>query len=135
MFQNNIATLKYQTSNILKILLENRDKHEAEFEEAEKVFVERYKSHLKDMLMQADAGGVPVHEFRLIVDLEIPVSYIDHYDQAIKMLELCQDKVLTMDGTSFSRYVLDKWEWSDHFANNTRAYVGGAPKKKRIRKE
>lgn len=101
-------------------LLENRKKHESDFNEAERKYRQKAISELEKRLAHIKAGG----EIDLVFNLPVPREYLSSFDDAIKMLEWEQNETVTLTESDFRQYVMNKWEWTRHFIAGTSAYIG-----------
>lgn len=51
-----------------------------------------------------------------------PESSKEHYERALAMLDFSVDDEITLDETTFSQLVLDKWDWTHRFETNNAIY-------------
>lgn len=114
--------LEYKTKELLEILRKNRAAHEKDYKAAKAVYDRIHKVvkafHAK---MLKENPGI-----ELLVDLSAPSSFLQSYDQVIRMLELTVKETIELDGRSFSQYVMDEWHWSEKFRNETVTYLSSA---------
>lgn len=53
---------------------------------------------------------------------DTPVSHEADYKQAIEMLKLEQEPVITLEQDDVARLIMDNWTWKDHFLRSTSNY-------------
>ncbi len=49
------------------------------------------------------------------MDLGPPIDQTKEYDRAVRMLELAVDENIELTEQQFANYVMDEWQWSQHF--------------------
>ena len=49
------------------------------------------------------------------MDLGPPIDQTKEYDRAVRMLELAVDENIELTEVQFANYVMDEWQWSQHF--------------------
>lgn len=103
--------VKVKKGNLLKILVENRKKHQADFEKANEDYQVALVGILTDKLRDAKAGKPVGHA----ISLQAPTNQIKDYDRAIRMLQLTTDKVIKLQEQEFSELVQDEWQWKNQF--------------------
>jgi hypothetical protein len=114
-------SIKMQRKELLKIVIDNKQKHIAEFKES----VEDYKIGVvklaKVNLKLANSG-----ELDKIVQIKAvpqqPRSYENEYSRAIRMLELSVDDTIEVEEHIFNQLVLDEWQWKQQFAAMSNVY-------------
>jgi hypothetical protein len=84
------------------------------------------KAAAKAMKLARAGRHAPMH-----VNLPEPVSYVKEYDRVLGMLRMDTSPSIKLDAADYDRYVKDRWEWAESFANSTLAYSNVA---KRLRK-
>lgn len=110
-----MRNVKVMKVDLLKVVLENKEKHIAAYNEA----VEDYKAIViklaKANLKLANTGDL--NEIAKIRNLPMaPVSYEKEYDRSLRMLELCCEIEINVEETEFNQLVLDEWNWKNSFA-------------------
>lgn len=129
-----------KTSVLLEILIENREKHKREYEEAVEGYrvdalnllmsqggklVElfaKWKSLLKDPKCEAPELSIPCDLWTF--DIQRPKSHLPDYDLAIKTLRLVATETVSLSRSEVSFYVDDNWAWKESFVNISNAYKG-----------
>lgn len=128
-----MATIRIQREDLLKVLKENLANHEKEFaeilagykedmqkavESAKKSVIEALDKDLKKILAADGKDTVPT----LCVPRELyeacrtaPVSRASDYKRAIRKIELSVDSVVSLDDESFRQFVEDEWDWKQQF--------------------
>ena len=113
--------------DLLGTLKENLEKHKKEHEEARKGWNNRVHTQLMDAmanmekLLDASATNPNNWKRKLTEDVtkllipkdwhDEPRSYAEHYEDAIDMLSLSEDDVITLSRTLFKQLIQDRWEW------------------------
>lgn len=108
-------------ADLLNALRDNREKHVAEYKEAEFAFRETLIAKLKESLAAVEVHGEDPRK-HMVLSLDIPQSHQRDYDIAIRMLEMSRDETITIDETKYLQYVEDDWNWKAHFAATTQVY-------------
>ena len=118
-----MKSVNVSKDKLLEVLRENRTKHVNEYLSAVEVYRGDVIARLRTMLenAQIEAGKV-TPKFDLKVDLAEPVSYVDSYDTAIRMLDMSTDDIIELSSQEFSQYVEDNWAWQGMFKSITGTY-------------
>ena len=113
-----MQNVKVRKSDLMTVVESNRLKHIAEFDSAKKIFIEDAIAKLQDMLTTAQKNG------RIIQNLGLtePISYVQEYDTAIKMLQMSTEDVIELTQQEFQQYVEDQWSWKRNFVASTSIY-------------
>lgn len=109
--------------DLLETIRTNRNRHRETYEEAVKIYRQRLMEWLEERIKQLQRN----EKVRMRVNLPEPVDYTDQYDRAIRMLEMSTEEEIKISSTDFDRFVMDNWEWREHFAANTSFYVEEHP--------
>jgi len=112
--------LNYNTLDLLNLVIENRGKHSALYEEAVTNYRGFLKKELYKMLSALEDGKLVDQNIKL----KKPECYTKEYDKAIKMLSLTSDKEIKLTEDTFTKLVMDDWHWQRSFISNTMSYVG-----------
>ncbi len=110
--------LTFAKELLLAQLKKNRAEHEKEYKEA----VTNYRAKLVEILttkLQDATDGKKVDHY---IPLTVPTEYLNEYDRAIKMLELCQNDNMVLTPQQFSQYWLDEWNWKSSYFTTNMAY-------------
>lgn len=118
MFGEEKLTLSFSREKLLKALHANKQKHADEHKAAMLVYKERAEEALKGQLSNIYRGK----EFSLDFKLIEPKSYEESYDDAISMIEFCQDESIQLDQSQYKKFVQDKWEWQQSFGMTKTLY-------------
>ncbi len=120
--------VKVKRCELLEKVKENRQKHIAEYDEAVAGYkeaaikaVDRALEKLRQQIDDLQAGEV-LQLAAVSFDLAVPENHARDYDQVIAMLEMSVDDELTIRSDEFACYVMDDWDWKDHFLNVSRVY-------------
>jgi hypothetical protein len=120
--------VKVRRSELLEKVTANRQKHIEEYDEAVAGYkaaalaaIERGVTKLRQQVTDLEAGEV----LRLVAvsfDLAVPENHAKDYDQVIAMLEMSVDEELSIRSDEFACYVMDDWDWKDHFTDVSNIY-------------
>jgi hypothetical protein len=113
---------KYPIKDLLKVVKENRKKHEDQYKSAMEAYRSRVVDVLRVNLDVAITGRDVDHDIGVIR----PRQYLREYDRAIRMFEMTSEKEAELDSRTFAQLVMDEWSWKDDFISSTSAYVGKA---------
>lgn len=114
-------TYPVKVDELLEILRRNREDHLSIVEEAQANFRERVIARLDSMLAEARAGRVD----RLEVGLSIPRNFVEHFDNAIGLLEMTQragTEEVEISASEYKRFVQNQWNWTKEFNTSNAAY-------------
>lgn len=103
---------------ILKIISENRKKHEEEYNESIEAYKIKVITKLNSYIKKLEDGEFP----NLMINLPKPVSYIKEYDKIYKMISMGTETEIELSETEFSKYVLDDWEWKENWSQTNSFY-------------
>lgn len=121
MLHENKVTVK--KSELLGKLKTNLLTHVHEYEEAQRGYHDAAIEALEQMLAAVRAKGVAEYRPHALL-LEAPESHAAEYKRAIAMLEMSVSDEVTLSTNQFAQYVLDEWQWREHFAMSTQSYIG-----------
>lgn len=120
----NSLSLKVKTEKLLKTLKHNRENHDTDYKEAVAQFLTQSVSMLEDRANAVKSRKIRnLHEV-FQFNLPVPVSYIEAYDEVIKMLEYSEQEEIEISGDQYRAWVEDKWDWSRQFEAATLSYKG-----------
>lgn len=123
MMHVNNRTVNVKRADLLKALVEGREKHVADYAQAMADYREAAEKFLGEALERAKAGDLSNLRF----DLPRPESNVGDYDEVIAMMELSVDDVISLDSGSFRAYVMGEWSWTHQLMKTTgalRNYLG-----------
>lgn len=114
-------TFEVKVAELLEHLKINRNEHAAIVEEAQAGFRKACVEKLDEMLAAAHAGKtVSMH-----LGLTVPTAHIDHFDNAIGLLEMTQragTEKVEITSTEYKNYVQNVWSWSNQFLMSNSGY-------------
>ncbi len=129
---------KYKKDYILSRLKTNREQHVADFRAAFDAHIKAAKEQLKrkktfilkaikDLgarLETATFDGTPIDVTlpQIYFNLQVPVSYVSHYDRAIEQLENCLATEIELDDAAYICFIEDNWDWKAQFETVTESY-------------
>lgn len=113
-----MKTVKVNARELKEILGGNRFMHVKEYEAAMKEFRAEAIKKMADNLDKAKGGG----EIEMVLGLVRPQSFKEHYDTAIRMLEMSTEHEVELTIEEFRQYVEDKWTWKHQFSASTAMY-------------
>lgn len=113
-------------TNLIKILMKNREEHLKLFKEAHKAWrgktAEAYGEAAVNAARAAKEWSAYFEGEREkpksiylgdANNLREPASHVAEYDRALGMLTLHTGETMTLDMDSYRRYVDDEWDWSN----------------------
>jgi hypothetical protein len=106
---------------LLAIVKENRERHAAAFEEAQKGFTAKLKEELQALIGRIDHGHSP-RARDLRIDLSAPEDHTAEYDQVLDMLRYETRESVELSSYDFDQYVNDRWQWSGKFREDVSSY-------------
>ena len=115
-------TTKIDVNALLEKVEANRIEHEKIYKEALDGYKKAVIAELEKLLAQAKADEVVV----IHSDLYEPKSYVKDYDSIIAMLKMSVEDSITLTQNEFTAYVLDEWQWMDHFLTSNAIYSSSA---------
>jgi hypothetical protein len=119
--RNVMKSVKIKTDELLAIVKENKEKHIADFIEAEADFKVIVLKIAKENLKTAMIGDIK--KISNMKDFpHSPNTYETNYNRAIRMLELCVEDVIDIDDQTFNQLVLDEWTWKTSFSMSNAHY-------------
>jgi hypothetical protein len=101
-------------TKLVKVLEENRAKHLKDFEETTKIFEQKYKEKLDEMVKDG--------KFEMAVKLTKPKCHVESYDSMINVLNMSVEPTIKMAAYELQSYLADKWDWKDSFENTKSLY-------------
>jgi hypothetical protein len=116
--------IKMKRLELLTIVLANKEKHVAEYQES----VEDYKKLVLQITtnnLKAAKTGDLVQFQKIKAMPPQPVTYEDSYKRAIRMLELSVEDIIEVEEEVFNQLVLDEWQWKRNFMANSTIYKSG----------
>lgn len=113
-----MKSVNIEREKLLGIVLENKTKHVAEYNEAVADFIAAVKLVAKQNLEAADTITIDNADTVLKSFPHSPTSYESNYTKAIRMLELSTDEIINVDETTFNQLVLDEWSWKHSFVTS-----------------
>lgn len=121
-------TMKFPIDDILEALHKGKAEHQEIVEEAQEAYRKAVIVKLEEVLAAARAGK------RIVTDLqlELPQSYLSHYENAIAFLEGTKKagtQLVDMTSAEYEQYVRNNWSWMDQFLLSNSRYSGKARSK------
>ena len=113
-----MKNVKIERLKLLNIVIENKQKHIAEFAEAVVDYKAAVQKICKFNLAEIDADRID--SLKEVPDQ--PQSYETSYTRAIRMLELSADDIIEVDELTFNQLVLDEWLWKQSFTTSNSFY-------------
>jgi hypothetical protein len=116
---------------LLSVLRRNKETHVNDYEIACDGYKVLAVKKLEDVFgnLKAQLGRLKEGEFLGWVgtsfSLSAPVSHERSYDQAIRMMEMEVKDTVVLTASQFSCFVMDDWDWTDQFRNDSTPYFGG----------
>lgn len=114
-------TTTVKISELIRILKENRARHQELYEEATINYRKSLVRGFSERLEQARKHeSDPGHnkEPDCCIRVLRPENHLREYDTLIQMLSMTEDKLITLDENDFAKYVRDEWTWKGSFINS-----------------
>lgn len=106
-------------ARLTETLQQNRAEHRAIFEEAQRVYRQKWIDLLDQRLEDAKNGERIDRYFRI----PEPEDHTADFDAALDMLTWEVEDTVDLDERTFRRLVRNEWEWRASFAANTASYL------------
>jgi hypothetical protein len=120
--------VKVKRQELLEKVRANRGKHITEYDEAVDGYkaaaiaeIERGMKKLRQQVQDLQ-GGEMIRLAAVAFNLAVPENHAKDYDQVIAMLEMSVDDELSIRSDEFACYVMDDWDWKEHFVNVSNTY-------------
>jgi hypothetical protein len=111
-------------AKLLTVLHANRGQHRAIFEEAVEGYREEAVKQLEDYLARIKKGSLK----RVYISIPVPEDHTADYDRTIGLIEMGQEALVSLSDDEYRMYVLDEWDWKQHFLASNSAYSVTAAK-------
>jgi hypothetical protein len=106
----------------LEKLEKNREKHFEEYEQAVKDYRIALKKEVERLLWKLNNEPGVV---KPVLTTRAPVSHLEDYDLAIRMLEYSAEEKIELDSHMFNAYFFDEWNWRKNFEDTIASYTAG----------
>jgi hypothetical protein len=116
--QNMDLTTTVKKDTLLEALRKNREQHSRIVAEARKGYIEKAKQAILAKLDELQSGKVAALSFGLVP----PADHTEAYDTTIQMLEWHTGQEVTLSATEFRNFVMDEWDWAQHFLHSNSMY-------------
>lgn len=109
-----------EKAKLKDIVAQNREKHLAEYKAGKAAFKVLVLEKLDDLRARVQTND----DFSAteLVRLQAPASHEKDYDRVLRMLDLEEDAVITLDDEAFRNFVMDEWAWTEHFTATNKLY-------------
>ena len=110
-------------TSLLKILHENREQHISDHQQS----VDGWINEINGVLTKAQEKFKAGEDLGSYVQLnQKPESHEKDYDRVIGMLEMSigSQENLDISAHEYQSYVMDDWDWKEHFINTSNMYKG-----------
>jgi hypothetical protein len=121
--------VRVRRNELLDVLAKNRRNHIAQYIEACQGYRAAAIKALDEVFTEARnrisnlKAGKMISVVGFTIPLHPPENHERSYDQIIRMMEMEVDDVVTLTADQFACFVMDDWEWSEHWAASNRAYL------------
>lgn len=112
--RNVMKAVKINKVELLKIVTKNKEKHIADFVEAQADYKVVVQKLCKENLALANTGDLKKFEDIKAIPAS-PTTYESEYTRAIRMLELSVEDTIEVEQDVFNQLVLDEWTWKSSF--------------------
>lgn len=113
--------IKIKKADLLAKIISNRAKHKEQFEDAAINYRKKVLAGLKKLASLAARGG-EITKIKTGLALTRPESHVEDYDSVIAMLRMSVDNIIELPESDFKTYVLDQWDWKEHFRTSASLY-------------
>lgn len=117
-----METIKVNRVDLIAKIETNREKHEAEFNQAVEVWVKKATKALAKAAKKAEEKGWI--DTDVLAGLPKPQSYLQSYEDALARLNMDVREEIELEDREFSAWVQDNWVWRGAFHANTSMYNG-----------
>lgn len=107
---------------LLKILIENRERHRRAFAAALDGWREEAEKQLSETLGALRAGKRP----QIRLHLPVPEDHTRDYNRQITMTELHAGETLKLSESDAAKFVMDDWDWKRQWLLSNSAYASAA---------
>jgi len=104
---------------LLDKLVANRAIHNAEYEE---LMIDYNDKAIVDLQILLDKAKLRPVNVESCIRLDKPKSYDNEYETIIGMLEIANETTFELDRSNYEKYILNKWDWSNSFAQTKMSY-------------
>ena len=122
-FINNIEimnTVPVKKDDLIKVLTENRDKHQKKYDDAYKGYVILVTKALKKTLKKVEAGKKFDLNFH---NLNKPERHTEDYQNVIDMLGVTDSATIDITMEDYQKYYKNNWSWHGHWHLSNKMYV------------
>lgn len=120
-------TIQVPKDQLLEALRANKEEHMRIWEEAREGFYASLIEKLRTSLENTEQRALPRGQVR--INETEPRNYGRVYDEAISMLEIAQNNVIELTQGAYRQYVMDRWDWQEHFLASNSYYTQSASSK------
>lgn len=113
-----MKNMKFAVTDLMGIVTENREKHNAIFLEAQVGYRKAVIAELDKRLREAQ-DGKKIAQMNFYRE---PEDHTRDYDRIVKMLGMCSESHVELDENEFGQYVMDDWQWKRQFLLSNSAY-------------
>lgn len=117
-------TTKVGVGDLITKLRANRSKHEEQHVIAMKAWRKKVSEVADASVKMADEGSLKKLPKDWNKVMDIPITYLKEYDNAILMLEASTDQELELTQEQFNCLYLDQWGWKDEWLYTNQSYTG-----------
>lgn len=117
-------TTKVGVGDLITKLQTNRTKHEEEHVTAMQAWRKKVAEVADASVKMAEEGSLKKLPEGWNKVMNIPVTFLKEYDNAIMMLEASTDKELALTQEQFNCLYLDQWGWKDEWLYTNQSYTG-----------
>ncbi len=108
-------------AQLLPIVRENLEKHNNIFNASVSGYWQKAEEILTDKLAKVKKQ----EQVDNYLGVTYPVSYVDHYNKVIRMLELSVEDNIKLSSSEFDAYVRNEWTWKANFLGTNGIYCSG----------
>ena len=112
--------IKVGKGKLIAILVENRDKHAKDYEEAVGGYYIQAEKEFEAELAKIKDGEKFSTYFR---NLSEPESHVKEYDNVIEMLGVSEDEQIYISMQDYLKYYKNEWDWQSSWEMSNRPYA------------
>jgi len=112
--------VKVNRQELIATIKANMENHEKEYNVAFQEYIEAGEAAIKDLLAEftTDPANTQLH-----IGLSAPVSHVEEYQDAIKILEAsCEDEI-ELEQQDMNSLLLNKWHWVGDLGHTRAVYA------------
>lgn len=115
--------MKFNKAEVLKIVKENRKRHEKNYKAAVKIYQKEIVAEVKKIYDNARKEK-RVKCGHIYINTTEPEQHLKDYDEVIEMLEMSTGDEIELNRENYRQFIKDEWKWSSSYQSNTMGKLG-----------